>query len=70
MRESRGRVSQRGCTEAKTVERLRAIVELFAYLWHTKRFLMLPLVLALALLGLMLIVSEASVVAPFLYPLY
>jgi len=52
------------------VERLRAIVELFAYLWHTKRFLMLPLVLALALLGLMLIVSEASVVAPFLYPLY
>jgi hypothetical protein len=52
------------------VERLRALGEVFTYVWQTRRFVVLPLLVVLALLSLVFIVSEISSIAPFLYPLY
>ena len=52
------------------MERIRALGELTAYLWNTKKFVMLPLLVVLALISVVLIVSEASSIAPFLYPLF
>ncbi|MFO8070337.1 MAG: DUF5989 family protein [Polyangia bacterium] len=49
-------------------------LSLFAELWRfmrvRKKFWLLPIVLALVLLGVLLVVSEGSAVAPFIYALF
>jgi hypothetical protein len=44
--------------------------ELWAFLRERKKFWLLPMVLFLSLLGLMIVLSEGSVVAPFIYTLF
>jgi hypothetical protein len=52
------------------MERLRVLAEFWYFICHRKLWWMLPLVVALALIGAMAVFGEASVVAPFLYPLF
>jgi hypothetical protein len=44
--------------------------ELWAFLRERKKFWLLPVVLFLGLLGLLIVLSEGSVVAPFIYTLF
>lgn len=44
--------------------------ELFSLLVERKKLFMLPLVIILAVLGLLLVVTQGSVVAPFIYTLF
>jgi hypothetical protein len=44
--------------------------EFLAFLKSNRKFWMLPIVLVLVLLGALLVVSQGSVVAPFIYTLF
>ena len=46
------------------------IGELFAFLWRRKHFFLIPFVLTLILLGVLLLVGQATGVAPFIYTLF
>lgn len=50
--------------------RLRVIKELFAFLWHTKQWWLIPLVVVLLVFGLLIVLAAPSVVAPFIYTLF
>lgn len=46
------------------------IKELLAYLISQKKFWLIPLMAMFALIGLLFIVGQGSVVAPFIYTLF
>ena len=48
---------------------LSTISELLAFLWGRKLWWLIPMVFVLLLLALLLIVAQASSIAPFIYPL-
>jgi heme A synthase len=46
------------------------IKELWQFMRTRKKFWLLPVVLAMALLGTLLVLTQGSVVAPFIYTLF
>jgi len=44
--------------------------DLWAFLKERKKFWLLPIVLVLLLLGLLLVLTEGSAIAPFIYTLF
>jgi len=46
------------------------IVEFWEFLTSRKRYWLLPIVLILTLLGALLVFTETSVIAPFIYALF
>ncbi len=58
----------------KTIRRAGARVsivgELLAYLWRRKLWWMIPMVTILALFGLLLVFTQGSALAPFIYTLF
>jgi hypothetical protein len=44
--------------------------ELFRYLGRRKKFWLLPVILVLFILGGLLVLAQASVLAPFIYTLF
>jgi hypothetical protein len=44
--------------------------ELFAHMGARKKWLLLPILLVLLVLGGLLILAQGSAVAPFIYPLF
>ncbi|MEF3365251.1 DUF5989 family protein [Methylocystis sp. 9N] len=46
------------------------IKELFAYLIAQKKFWLFPLIMLFAIIGAIFVVSQGSVVAPFIYTLF
>ncbi len=46
------------------------IKELFAYLVSHKKFALIPLTMLFALIGVLFVVGQGSVVAPFIYTLF
>ncbi len=49
---------------------MNTIVELFAFLRANNKLWLYPIVITLVLVGGLLIISETSVVAPFIYALF
>lgn len=45
------------------------IKDIFNFLMERKKWWLLPIILALLILGLLLIFAESSAVAPFVYPM-
>jgi hypothetical protein len=43
--------------------------DIFQFLMERKKWWLLPIILALLILGLLLIFAESSAVAPFVYPM-
>jgi len=43
--------------------------DIFNFLMERKKWWLLPIILALLILGLLLIFAESSAVAPFVYPM-
>ena len=46
------------------------LVELWAFMRERKKFWLLPIVLVLVLLGGLVVLTQGSVVAPFIYTLF
>jgi hypothetical protein len=46
------------------------ILELWAYMRERKKFVLLPVILFLVLLGALIVLTQGSAVAPFIYTLF
>ena len=46
------------------------IVELWAFMRERKKFWLLPIILVLVVFGALLVLTEGSAVAPFIYTLF
>ncbi|MEM7371819.1 MAG: DUF5989 family protein [Bacteroidota bacterium] len=46
------------------------ITDLWEFLKHRKKFWLLPLILVLLLLGVVIVFSSGSAIAPFIYTLF
>ncbi|MGE0769731.1 MAG: DUF5989 family protein [Hyphomicrobiaceae bacterium] len=49
---------------------LELIRELWAYMGARKKFWLLPILLAMLILGGLVVLSQGSVIAPFIYTLF
>jgi hypothetical protein len=45
-------------------------IELWAFLRERKKFWLLPIILFLGMLGMLIVMTEGSAVAPFIYTLF
>ena len=50
--------------------RFSIIGELLAFLWLRRLWWMIPMVLVLLVFGLLIVFTQSSALAPFLYPLF
>ena len=46
------------------------IYELFAFMKTRKKFWLLPIILSVLMFGMLLVLSQGSVIAPFIYTLF
>jgi hypothetical protein len=44
--------------------------ELLAFFWGHKRWWMLPIIIVLLLIGVLVVLAQSSVIAPFIYTLF
>jgi len=51
-------------------DRVSIVGELLAYLWRRKLWWMIPMVTILVLFGLLLVFTQGSALAPFIYTLF
>ncbi len=51
-------------------QRVGIVGELLGYLWRRKLWWMIPMVTVLALFGLLLVFTQGSALAPFIYTLF
>ena len=49
---------------------LELIKDLFAFMKERKKFWLAPIIIMMLLLGLLLVLTEGSAVAPFIYTLF
>lgn len=52
------------------MERLALLSEFMDFIRYRKAWWMLPVVIALLVIGVLIIVAESSTLAPFIYPLF
>lgn len=52
------------------MEKLSILSEFFSFLMENKKWWITPIVLVLLLLGTLIVFTEGSAVAPFIYTLY
>ena len=52
------------------LDRLGTLGELLRFFWRRKLWWMIPMVLALLLVGVAILTSQGSAVAPFIYTLF
>lgn len=52
------------------MSKLQVVSEFAEFLRHNKKYWLAPIVIVLLLVGLLLIVSQGSAVAPFVYTLF
>ena len=52
------------------MSRIKILKELAQFMMARKRFWLAPIVIMLLLLGLLIVFTESSVVAPFIYALF
>lgn len=57
-------------TRKRLVSKLGVFGELLVFLWRRKLWWMIPMIVVLILFGLLLIFTQSSAVAPFIYTLF
>lgn len=57
-------------TMREVAGRASVVGELLGYLWRRKLWWMIPMVTVLALFGLLLVFTQGTVLAPFIYTLF
>jgi Family of unknown function (DUF5989) len=50
--------------------RFSIIGELFAFLWARRLWWLMPMTAMLVLLGVLMLITQSSALAPFIYPLF
>lgn len=50
--------------------KLSILKEIWDFIKHKKRYWLVPIILILVLIGLLLILTEGSAIAPFIYTLF
>ena len=50
--------------------RLTILGELLSFLWERRLWWMIPMVLVLAVFGMLMVFAQSSVLAPFIYTLF
>ena len=50
--------------------KMSIIAELFSFLWARRLWWMIPMVAVLLLLGVLMLLTQSSAIAPFIYPLF
>jgi len=46
------------------------VAQLWSFLWQEKKYWLMPVVLVFALFGLLIVFSQSSAIAPFIYTLF
>lgn len=54
----------------KFISKFMVVSELMAFLWERKLWWLIPMVIVLIVFGLLLIFTQSSAVAPFIYTLF
>lgn len=57
-------------TEGSTTVKIGILKEFWAFMKERKKWWLLPIVIALVLLGLVIVLAEGTAVAPFIYALF
>jgi len=57
-------------TGKRLISKLGIFRELLVFLWRRKLWWMIPMIVVLILFGLLLIFTQSSAVAPFIYTLF
>jgi hypothetical protein len=52
------------------VRRFGIAGELLSFFWNNKRWWMLPIITVILVLGVVLVLGQSSVIAPFIYTLF
>ena len=52
------------------MSKISIFIEFLQFLKHRKKWWLIPIVVVLVLLGVLLVLSEGSVLAPFVYTLF
>ena len=52
------------------MSKLSIIIELFQYIKIRKKYWLMPIIIMLVLMGLLLVITEGSAIAPFIYVLF
>ncbi|MBL0340097.1 MAG: hypothetical protein IPP71_03760 [Bacteroidetes bacterium] len=52
------------------MERLNVVVQLVKYFWSKRKFWLIPFIVVFVLMGLLVVVSQSSVVGSFIYTLF
>ncbi len=50
--------------------KLRILKEIFEFVMKTKKYWLIPVIIILLLIGIVLVITEGTVVAPFIYTLF
>ena len=50
--------------------KISIILELFEFLWARRLWRLIPMVAVLLLIGILMIITQSSAIAPFIYPLF
>lgn len=50
--------------------KVRVLKEMVEYLAHNKKLLLLPIIILLALVGMVALVAQSQALAPFIYSLF
>ena len=50
--------------------KLQIVKEIFEFLLKRKKYWILPIIIVLLLIGILLVVTEGSAIAPFIYTLF
>ena len=49
---------------------IRLAGELWGFVWGQKKYWLIPIILALIIIGLLVVVGELAPISPFVYPMF
>lgn len=53
-----------------TMRNFAIVGELFSFFWGNKRWWLVPMLVALFLIGALIVVAQSSAIAPFIYTMF
>ncbi|NCB39808.1 MAG: hypothetical protein EOM80_13675 [Erysipelotrichia bacterium] len=54
----------------KSTSRMASVIELLGFFWKKKQWWLLPIVIALLILGILLTLAQSSALGPFMYTIF
>ncbi len=58
------------CYSAYTMQKMKLLMQFVGFLRERKKFWLIPIIVVFFLVGLLLVTTKGSVVAPFIYTLF